>query len=414
MHSKDNPDNHQMSLLQKQNSRLPSQLAGRHPTWWHSPLIGYLCSIMLIGAAFLLNWLEEFIHIRGYFVGILFVIGTFFICWVWGTGPAILAMVVEVLCLDYLVIVPIRTFSFYQWPGIIPFVPFIVIQILIMWVIARQKNYELQLLHAQQELSLYAERVAESNRRLAESNVQLEQADRIKDQFLSMASHELKTPVTSIHGYVQLLMRRMKKQSPLSAELFPIRDILIKVDEQTKHLIGLISDLLDMNSLRLGKMPFQLALCDLCCLCKEVVEGQRPLTDHLIESSFFPNRVVVQADKERLFQVVTNLVTNAIKYSPVDAVIRVGVRQMSTEAIISVQNDGPALSQEQQEIIFEPFQRSFEVQSSGVPGWGLGLAISQSIVEQHYGRLWMESVEGKGTTFFVALPLPNASESTAS
>jgi signal transduction histidine kinase len=121
---------------------------------------------------------------------------------------------------------------------------------------------------------------------------------------------------------------------------------------------------------------------------------------------------VVQIDEERIAQVIINLVSNALKYSPAGTVIRVEVSQRSGEAILAVHNDdGPVLSKEQQKTIFEPFSRGPEAQSSAISGWGLGLAICKEIVERHGGRLWVESSEEMGTTFFATLPLPTGSES---
>jgi signal transduction histidine kinase len=288
-----------------------------------------------------------------------------------------------------------------------------------------QKKYRQRLLYANQALSKHTEQLAENNQALIESNAQLdkanqalaqsnarlEQASRVKDQFLSMASHELRTPLTSMQGYVQLLLRRLKRQSAQNPELLPVCDSLGKVDERTHELKALVNDLLDIDSLRSGKMPVRLAPCDLCVLCRGVVEGRSALTGRQIDLNLSFCPLMLQADEGRLSQVVTNLVSNALKYSPTNARVCVEVQQHSGEAILAVHNKGSVLSKEQQEAIFEPFYRSPDAQSSEVPGWGLGLAISKEIIVQHGGRLWVESSEEKGTTFFVALPLPTSSES---
>jgi signal transduction histidine kinase len=215
-----------------------------------------------------------------------------------------------------------------------------------------------------------------------------------------------------------LLLRRLKRQSAQNPELLPVCDSLGKVDEQTRRLTDLVNGLLDINTLRSGKMPVHLALCDLRCLCRRVVEEQQALAGRSIDLRLPADPVVVQIDEGRLSQVVSNLLSNALKYSPANTLIRVEVSQRPGEvilaiyeAILAVHNEGPMLSKAQQEAIFEPFYRSPDAQSSTTPGWGLGLAICKEIVMQHSGRIWVESSEEKGTTFFVALPLSTSSES---
>lgn len=374
--------------------------------WWQSSLVGYAASFVFVLGVFLILWLEKFVNVHryDYFIAIVYVLGTFLIGWIWGTRPALLAIVVVTLCIDYLVIAPIHVFSFYLWPDCLLLLPVVTIQLLFLWLIARHKNTQAQLLRAHQEIANYAEQVSANNQRLEESNEQLAEANRLKDMFLSMASHELRTPVTSIYGHVQLLLQRIKKQSSRNAELLPIRDSLLRVNEQTQRLVGLINDLLDINSLRSGKIPLHLVPCDISHLCRKIVEEQRPLTDRLIDLRLPPEPVIVQADEKRLSQVIVNLLSNALKYSPPATTIRVEITQLPGKVILAVHNEGPALSKEQQKSIFEPFYRSPKAHSSATPGWGLGLAISKEIVRQHSGGLSVESLEGKGTTFSVALP----------
>jgi signal transduction histidine kinase len=226
-----------------------------------------------------------------------------------------------------------------------------------------------------------------------------------------MASHELRTPVTSIQGHVQLLLRRLKKRSAQHPEWLPVCDSLDKVDEQIRRLTDLVNDLLDLNTLRSGKMSVCLVPCDLRCLYRQVVEEQQALVGRSIDLRLPADPVVVQADGRRLSQVVSNLVTNALKYSPANTLTRVEVSQRLREALLAVHNEGPVLSKEQQENLFAPFYRSPEAQSSATPGWGLGLTICKEIVMQHSGRIWVESSQEQGTTFFVALPLPTSPES---
>lgn len=376
----------------------------RH-SWWHSPLLGYPLAVLFVASAFLIPMSEKFVGLQDLFVEPPFVIATLLVGWFWGIGPALLALLLEVLAVDYwLIPYTPGVIDFFLWPEIASFAPFILIQLIVLVLVIVQKNYRQQLLHANQVITQHAEK-------LAESNAQLEQADRVKDQFLSMVSHELKTPVTGIQGYVQLLLHRLKKQSIQNPEWLPMYDTLSKVDEQTRRLTELVNDLLDINTLRSGKMPVHLASCELCCLCREVVEEQQALVGRPIDLRLPADPVTVQVDNRRFPQVVSNLVSNALKYSPKNTPILVEVSQRPGEAILAVHNESPVLTKEQQKALFEPFYRSPEAQSSTTPGWGLGLAICKEIVVRHNGRIWVESSAEKGTTFFVALPLPTSSES---
>lgn len=409
MHIKDHKCIQQGHMCQNQGKKqenekdhIAEQQTSQRRSWRQIPFVGYVFSLLCIAIALLLTLLVANIgrteHIHDFFVGVPFATVTVISGWLWGLAPALVALIAGVLCLDYWIIPPIYVFTFFKWPDVVAFLPFVGIQLIALYLVMMQKKYRRQLLAAQQEASRQAEA-------LAQSNAQLEQADRMKDQFLSMASHELRTPVTSIHGYLQLLIRRVKRQSAEIPELRSVHDSLVTVDQQTKRLTQLVNDLLDINSLRTGKIPLRRATCDLGSLCDKVVTEQRTLSKRTIDLQLSPAPIVLPVDEGRLSQVINNLVTNATKYSPAQTMIRVEVCQRSQEALLAVHNDGSVLSHEQQTAIFEPFYRSPEAQASATPGWGLGLAISKEVVERHHGRLWVESSEEAGTTFFVALDL---------
>src|SRR5262249_20555481 len=142
-----------------------------HP-WWHSPLVGYPLAVLFAASAFLIPWSERALGIEDYFVAPPFVIAMFLVGWCWGIGPALLALLLEVFSLDYWIVPPLGNISFFLWPNIASFAPFILVQFIGLWLVIRQKQYRQQILHANQALSQRAEE-------LAESNARLEQADRI-------------------------------------------------------------------------------------------------------------------------------------------------------------------------------------------------------------------------------------------
>jgi signal transduction histidine kinase len=232
-----------------------------------------------------------------------------------------------------------------------------------------------------------------------------EQERQLKEHFLVMASHELKTPMTTILGQVQLMLRRLSNMPELSYELMSIRTALERVNGQTRRLNALVDDLLDLYNVRAGKVQLRLEACNLVDACREVVEEQRLLTGRTIELEAPLSPIMLQADTDRLDQVVVNLVSNAIKYSPEGSPVKVLVDQRRDIGIIEVCDRGPGIPRSEQAHIFEPFYRGSDVQTTVKSGLGLGLTICKDIVERHSGRIWCRSRPGKGSIFIVELPL---------
>jgi len=231
------------------------------------------------------------------------------------------------------------------------------------------------------------------------------QEKQMKEHFLVMASHELKTPMTTILGQVQLMLRRLSNMPELSYELTTMRVALESVNGQARRLNALVDDLLDLYSVRAGKVQLRLEACNLVDVCREVVEEQRLLTGRTIELEFPLTPVMLQADRDRLDQVVINLVSNALKYSPEGYPVKVLVDQRRDIGIIEVYDSGPGIPKDEQTRIFEPFYRGPDVQTTVKSGLGLGLTICKDIVERHSGRIWCRSRLDKGSIFIVELPL---------
>src|SRR5579859_1533004 len=232
-----------------------------------------------------------------------------------------------------------------------------------------------------------------------------EQEKRLKEHFLVMASHELKTPMTTILGQVQLMLRRLSKMPELSSDLLFMRVALESIDRQTRRLNIIVNDLLDLYNIRAGEVQLRLIACNLVDLCREVVEEQRLFTGRSIKLELPSTPVILQADNDRLRQVMVNLVANAIKYSPADSPVKVLVDQRRDIAIIEVYDSGTGISKDEQTHIFEPFYRGSNVEATVKNGLGLGLAICKEIVERHAGRIWCRSRAGQGSIFIVELPI---------
>ncbi len=226
--------------------------------------------------------------------------------------------------------------------------------------------------------------------------------ERRKDEFISMTSHELKTPVTSLKGFTHVLQRRLTKQGDTQGLHY-----LGRMDAQLDKLTTLISDLLDISRMQSGKLVLRMEPIDLDGLIDETVENVQAATatHHLLIEGRTGTQVL--GDKERLGQVYINLLTNAIKYSPrADKVIvHLSHDADCEQAIVSIQDFGIGIEQSHHEKIFERFYQVTDPEEKTYPGLGIGLHISSEIVARHQGRMWVQSRKGAGSTFSVALPL---------
>jgi len=223
-----------------------------------------------------------------------------------------------------------------------------------------------------------------------------------KDDFIGIASHELKTPVTSIKAYTQVLERMLLKKGEAREAA-----MIGKMDAQLNRLTNLIGDLLDVTKINSGKLQFNDQDFDFNLHLDELLEDlQRTTTKHIIIKKFSPTGIVY-GDKERIGQVVTNLITNAIKYSPNADKIIVCTALENDEATLCVQDYGIGIPKANLDRVFEQFYRVSGEMQHTFPGLGLGLYISSEIIKREGGRIWVNSEQGKGSTFCFALPLKN-------
>lgn len=231
-----------------------------------------------------------------------------------------------------------------------------------------------------------------------------------KDEFISLASHELKTPVTTLKGFAQLLLRRLKKQGGDTQSLDSLDKMVAQLDKQTL----LINDLLDISRIQAGKLVFREEYFDLAGLVKETVENlDETFPSHrLLIASSTP--APIYGDRDRIGQVLINLLTNAVKYSPLADKVLIALKCADNQARVSVQDFGLGISSDQQQQVFERF---YQVASGGknrnLTGLGIGLYISKEIVQRHQGRIWVESTFGQGSTFYFTLPLASSPASQA-
>lgn len=231
----------------------------------------------------------------------------------------------------------------------------------------------------------------------------LKEIEQRKDDFISIASHELKTPLTSAKVFTQVL----KKQF-ISKKLKDEERLVNKIDRQLEQLNELTKDLLDITKIQKGKLELTKTRFALDKIVGNVVGDLQPSTDHRIEISQ-NERVMLYADKEKIAQVITNFLTNAIKYSPSTQKIDIKIFKNATHVKVSVKDRGIGIARHDVEKIFERFYR-IERDKKTYPGLGLGLYISSEIIRQHGGDIGVKSEKGQGSIFYFSLPLSSQSK----
>jgi signal transduction histidine kinase len=235
------------------------------------------------------------------------------------------------------------------------------------------------------------------------------------DEFLSIASHELRSPLTSLKAALQLgkrRVRRLDEQRPedadLRSQLDTVQGLLSTAEQQVDRQDRLVGDLLDVSRIRANKLEFKVAPCDLASIVSDTVDEQRlSWPDRTIMFEAPGDAIPIEADAFRIGQVVTNFVTNALKYSPPDAPVTVLLRKEGVRAYVAIRDKGPGLTSQQQAHVWDRFHRvpGIKQQSGSGAGLGLGLHIARTIVEHHSGVVGIDSVPTQGSTFWFVLPL---------
>lgn len=224
------------------------------------------------------------------------------------------------------------------------------------------------------------------------------QREYFKDEFMSIASHELKTPLTSLKAFTQVLLKNFEKEGNLQAA-----NLLVKMDMQISKLSHLVRDLLDVTKIAEGRLQFHESQFALDELIREVIEEIQPTTvKAIITKGFTP--IHVFADRDRIAQVLINFLTNAIKYSPQGKKVIVHMTTTKDTVTIGVEDFGIGIPTEKQPHVFERFYRETGFKENTFPGLGLGLYIASQIIKRQQGKIWLKSLDGKGSTFFFSLP----------
>jgi PAS domain S-box-containing protein len=257
-------------------------------------------------------------------------------------------------------------------------------------------------------LDITARKQAEADREALLSRAQLQnerlrELDRMKDEFVALVSHELRTPLTSIRGYLELLLDESESMAFEAAHL----EWLGVIDRNSERLLALVEDLLLKAQVNAGKVSLSIAEVDLAALVEQSaltaapVAAARGITLATSTASLPP----VAADPVRIGQVIDNLISNALKFTPSGGLVELRAAVQDGRAVVEIADTGHGMSAAEQERLFERFYRTSRAQTDAVPGVGLGLSIAKAIVDAHGGTITCTSVEGEGSTFSIELPL---------
>ena len=225
--------------------------------------------------------------------------------------------------------------------------------------------------------------------------------EQMKDQFVSMVSHELRTPLTSIRASLGLLASGVIGALPEKGQR--MLDIAVT---NTDRLVRLINDILDSERLASGKTPMEKKQCSTAQLVKQASDVMKPMAEKAgVSLSVESQDAELWADPDRIVQALTNLISNAIKFSPKGGKICVTAERKENQMLFKIQDEGQGIPPDKLGLLFERFQQLDSSDARERGGSGLGLSISRGIIEQHNGKIWVESTVGKGSTFFFTLPL---------
>jgi signal transduction histidine kinase/ligand-binding sensor domain-containing protein len=275
----------------------------------------------------------------------------------------------------------------------------------LVWLVVRWRLRVLaeQNRRLQQTVDERTAELRDKNVALTDANASLNQMNSEKNEFLGIAAHDLKNPLGAIRGYAEML-----EEDSQDMAFEEVGDIAAKIKKSANLMFDLVSNLLDVNRIEQGKMELDLAPCDLWDTVRQTIDGYRVRAQakgielHFDEQNRPP---LVMADGSQLVQIMDNLVSNAVKYSPRDKNIYVRVWLVDGSVRVEVRDEGPGISAEDLKRLFGKFARLTARPTAGEHSTGLGLAIVKRLVESMHGKVWCESQPGRGATFIVSLPV---------
>jgi signal transduction histidine kinase len=392
----------------QENTFFPSWL----PDPLRYPLIGYLVAGLIEGIAAILILLLLFLFPPFVFHGILTLVGVLIVALGWGAGPGLFASLLATFVVYFVVLPPHFSWSLTTPANGIGLGMYLLVGASISLLAGRNAWRRRQAEQSARVLSQSETRASELV--LSETRAQM-------DTFLGIVGHELKTPLTSLKLSLQLSQRQLRRitrgtnggaSSTRDAEIQAAMEQLSRTGQQVQRLEVLVNDLTDASRILAGQLELRLDQADLLAIVHEAVEAQQQAEPERSIRFQPPGdlSVPVYVDAGRIEQVVTNYLTNALKYSAADRPVEVGIEIEPEQAQVWVRDYGSGLPLSEQEHIWERFHQAkgVEVQSGSGVGLGLGLFISRMIVERHHGQVGVQSTPGQGATFWFTLPLSSA------
>ena len=264
------------------------------------------------------------------------------------------------------------------------------------------------------------QKVIERTQELNEANRKLQEADRIKTEFLSTVSHELRTPLAAVLGFAKIISKRLDKvifpnlrldDVKVMQSSLKVRTNLDTIISEGVRLTDLVNDLLDITKIEEGKVEWEMEAISVARIIEHAVDITSSSFEHYgleLECDVEDDLPEIAGDKHRLEQVLINLLSNAIKFTE-KGFVRCRAWMIDGEILISVKDTGEGISEDDLERVFEKFSQARLIAKGKPKGTGLGLPICKEIVNQHGGRIWVESEPGKGSTFSFTLPVTCAS-----
>lgn len=247
------------------------------------------------------------------------------------------------------------------------------------------------------------------------NSIAAQEANRRMDNFISIACHELKTPLTSIKGFIQLSSRRLQhlknsqNSEQASSEIASIHSLLSRTSSQIERLNNLMNDFLDVTRLQSDQIELNQISCDLVTITRQVVQHKQSLHPERVLQLLdpIPEKLPIIADPQRIGQVIANYLSNALKYAVATKPISIRLENTGLNAMLSVIDRGPGLPKAEQQQIWQRFYRveEIEVQNGSDIGLGLGLYLNETIIQKHQGQIGVESQPGQGSRFWFSLPL---------
>ena len=259
------------------------------------------------------------------------------------------------------------------------------------------------------ELTQLNNELSSAQRKLAKKTAELEKTNEIKNRMIGMAAHDLRNPLTIIQTYSDFLLDDFSKKRDDNAD-GEIQTIIKEIRNASQFMLNLVTDLLNVSHIESGKITLSITEIDLIAFFDHQVSINTMFANKKnISLKFNPDisSLTIEADKEKIQQVVNNLISNAIKYSHSNTTITLDVTHQPKEKMVvfSVQDEGQGIPEEEIKELFKPFANISVQPTSGEDSTGLGLAITKRIVDAHNGTIWVESTPGEGSTFFVKLPM---------